>query len=80
VSQPIQLDKEELSEALLDLTNTQLLPKKQQKRRKQVFEPVKSEGAVLGEEHWETNNDTVDSPNLLEDESIGLSVTIVFWK
>jgi hypothetical protein len=66
LSQPIQLDEDELSEALSDLTNTQLPPKRQQKRRKRVF-AVKSQGAIVGEEHWETNNDTVASPNLLED-------------
>jgi hypothetical protein len=66
MSQPIQLDEDKLSEALLDLTNIQLLPKKQQKRHTQVFELVKSHGAVLSKEHGETNNDSVDSPNLLE--------------
>jgi hypothetical protein len=78
LSQPIQLEEEEdelsdeLSEALSDLTNTQLPPKRNhQKRRKRVFEAVDesqgTQGAVLGEEHWETDNDTVRSPNLLVD-------------
>jgi hypothetical protein len=67
LSQPIQLDEDELSEALLDLMNTQLYPKRRQKRRKRVFEPVKSQGAVVGEEYWETDNSTVTSLNLLDD-------------
>ncbi len=66
LSQPIQLDKDELSEALSDLTNTQLPPRKQLKRLKRVFKPVKSQGAVLGKDDWETDNDKVGSPNLLE--------------
>jgi hypothetical protein len=76
LSQPIQLEEnelsDELSEALLDLTSTQLPPKRhQQKRCKWVFQAVDesqgTQGTVLGEEHWETDNDTVQSPNLLED-------------
>jgi hypothetical protein len=69
------LDEDELSEALLDLTNTQLYPKRWPKRRKRVYEPVKSqpdaeEGPVVGEERWESDNDgtVVTSPsNLLND-------------
>jgi hypothetical protein len=69
LSQAIQLEEDALSEALSDLTNTQLPPERHhQKRRKRVFEAVKeSQGTVLGEEHWETDNDTVRSPNLLVD-------------
>jgi hypothetical protein len=76
LSQPIQLDEDELSEALSDLTNTQLYQKSwpiREKRRKRVFEPVESqedaadESAVVGEERWETDNDSAASPNLLGD-------------
>jgi hypothetical protein len=37
------LDEDELSEALLDLTNTQLYPKRRLKRCRRVFEPVESQ-------------------------------------
>jgi hypothetical protein len=76
LSHPIQLDEDELSEALSDLTNTQLYPKRRpnpEKRRKWVFEPVESQddaankSAIVGEERWGTDNDTVASPNLLDD-------------
>jgi hypothetical protein len=65
---PIELEDDERSEALSDLTNTQLSKKQAPKRpRKRIFHEAESEGAVLGEEGFETEEDSLAmSPNLLE--------------
>ena len=68
IAKPINLDDDEVSvasQALSDLSNSQF-PKK--KRQKKVFTHSMTPGTVLGEEHWETDDDqsnTVLSPNLL---------------
>jgi hypothetical protein len=70
VTKPIDLDDDEVSlasQALSDLTNSQM-PKK--KKQKKVFTHSMTPGAVLGEEGWETDDDESDSdisPNLLAD-------------
>jgi hypothetical protein len=70
LAKPINLDDDEVSmgsQALSDLTNSQL-PKK--KKRRRVFTHSMTPGAVIGEEYYETDDDedvTVLSPNLLAD-------------
>jgi hypothetical protein len=68
MAKPINLDDAEGSlgsQALSDLSNSQMLKKR---KRQKIFTHSMTPGAVLGEEHWETDDNesiTVMSPNLL---------------
>jgi hypothetical protein len=67
---PVQLDNNEVSEALPDLTkNTQMVKKRPPKKLKRVFHAAnKLQGAVIGEEGYELAKDSPKmSPNYLED-------------
>jgi hypothetical protein len=70
IAKPINLDDDEVSlgsQALSDLTNSQM---PNQKKKRNVFTHSMTPGAVIGEEHWETDDDgsnTVMSTNLLAD-------------
>jgi hypothetical protein len=66
-SKPVMLDDDDVSEALSDLTNTQMTKKKLPKSQKRVFCPAKLEGAVTGKEGFESDTENLEmSPNLLE--------------
>ena len=60
-------DDGECSKALSDLTNTQLVRKRPAKRQRRVFRAAKTEGAVTGEEGFESGSENLEmSPNLLD--------------
>jgi hypothetical protein len=70
---PVQLDDDEVSEvsdALSDLTNTQLVKKRPPKKLKRVFHAAdESQGTVIGEEGYESAEYSREmSPNYLDDE------------
>jgi hypothetical protein len=61
------LDDNDVSKALLDLTNSQMTKKKPPKRQKRVFYPAEMEGVVTGKEGFETGSENLErSPNLLD--------------
>jgi hypothetical protein len=65
-SKPVMLDGDKVSEALLDLTNSQMTKKKPAKRQKIVFLPAEMEGAMTGKEGFESGSENLSmSPNLL---------------
>jgi hypothetical protein len=47
-SKPVMLDGDDVSEALLDLTNSQMTKRQPPKRQKRVFSPAEMEGAMTG--------------------------------
>jgi hypothetical protein len=64
---PIMLDDDKVSEALLDLTNLQMMRKRPAKRQRRVFRPAGTEGAKTGEEGFKSSLEIqVMSPNLLD--------------
>jgi hypothetical protein len=67
-SKPVMLDDDEVSEALSDLTNSQMARKRPAKRHRRVFRPAKmDEGAVMGEEAFKSGSENLAmSPNLLD--------------
>jgi hypothetical protein len=67
-SKPVMLeDDDDISDALSDLTNTQMTRKRPPKRQKRVFYPAESEGPVTGEEGFESGSENLEmSPNLLD--------------
>jgi myosin heavy subunit len=77
-SKPVMLDDDEVSEALSDLTNSQMNSQSQKKRpakrQRRVFRPAETEGTVTGEEGFESvsvSDENLDleeemSPNLLD--------------
>jgi hypothetical protein len=48
LSKPVMLDDDDVSEALLDLTNTQMMKKKPPKRHKGVFYPARQRRLPIG--------------------------------
>jgi hypothetical protein len=66
-SKPVMLEDDDISDALSDLTNTQMTRKRPPKRQKRVFYPAESEGPVTGEEGFESGSENLEmSPNLLD--------------
>jgi hypothetical protein len=58
---------DDVSEALLDVTNSQMTKKKPPKRQKRVFYPAETEGAMTGKEGFESGLDNLEmSPSLLD--------------
>jgi hypothetical protein len=61
LTKPIELDDDELSDTLLDLTNSQMMLKS----CKRVFHEAKSEGPVLGKEGYDYESENLEmSSNL----------------
>jgi hypothetical protein len=61
------LDGDDVSKALLDLTNSQMTKKKPPKRQKIVFYPAATEGSMTGKEGFESCLENLEmSPNLLD--------------
>ncbi len=66
-SKPVMLEDDDISDALSDLTNTQMTRKRPPKRQKRVFYPAELEGPVTGEEGFESGSENLEmSPNLLD--------------
>jgi hypothetical protein len=60
------LHDDKVSQALSDLTNSQMTKKKPAKRQKRVFYPAETEGAMIGKEGFESGSEKLAmSPNLL---------------